>query len=77
MRYHSLVVDPASLPPELSVTAWTADRPRGSEIMGLAHCRYPIFGVQFHPESVGTAVGLRLLENFLELVRRRAEPSPA
>jgi anthranilate synthase/aminodeoxychorismate synthase-like glutamine amidotransferase len=65
MRYHSLVVDPASLPAELSVTAWTADRPRGAEIMGLAHRTRPVFGVQFHPESVGTDVGAQLVRNFL------------
>ncbi len=67
MRYHSLVVDPASVPPELVVTAWTADRPPGAEIMGLEHRQYPVFGVQFHPESVGTALGLKLLGNFLGL----------
>jgi anthranilate synthase/aminodeoxychorismate synthase-like glutamine amidotransferase len=67
MRYHSLVVSPAGLPPELEVIAWSADRPAGSEIMALRHRLYPIFGVQFHPESVGTAVGKRLLSNFLSL----------
>jgi anthranilate synthase/aminodeoxychorismate synthase-like glutamine amidotransferase len=67
MRYHSLVVAPAGLPPELEVIAWSADRPAGSEIMALRHRLHPIFGVQFHPESVGTAVGKRLLSNFLSL----------
>jgi anthranilate synthase component 2 len=71
MRYHSLVVDPGSLPAELAVTAWTADRPEGSEIMGLEHCRRPLFGVQFHPESIGTGEGMTLLANFLEIVRDR------
>ncbi len=69
MRYHSLVVDPASLPPDLQVTAWTADRPLGSEIMGLEHRSHPVFGVQFHPESVGTEVGKTLLANFVSLVQ--------
>ena len=69
MRYHSLVVDAASLPAELAVTAWTADRPRGAEIMGLAHRARPVFGVQFHPESVGTDVGLQLVKNFLGYVQ--------
>jgi len=68
MRYHSLVVDPASLPPELEVTAWTADRPRGAEIMGLAHRSLPLWGVQFHPESVGTETGMRMMENFLKVL---------
>lgn len=69
MRYHSLVVDPASVPAELRVTAWTADRPPGSEIMGLEHRSHPVFGVQFHPESVGTDVGRTLLANFVSLVQ--------
>jgi len=68
MRYHSLVVDASSLPPALTVTAWADDRPRARpEIMGLRHREHPIFGVQFHPESIGTEVGKRLLANFLEL----------
>lgn len=70
MRYHSLVVDPASVPGELEVTAWSADRPRGQEIMALRHRSAPVFGVQFHPESVGTEVGMRLMENFLRAVER-------
>jgi anthranilate synthase/aminodeoxychorismate synthase-like glutamine amidotransferase len=76
MRYHSLVVAPDTLPAELEVTAWTADRPRGSEIMGFEHRRRPVFGVQFHPESVGTEVGRHLLRNFLGYVRARPAPSP-
>jgi anthranilate synthase/aminodeoxychorismate synthase-like glutamine amidotransferase len=69
MRYHSLVVSPDSVPAELAVTAWTADRPRGTEIMGLQHRRHPVFGVQFHPESIGTDVGKDLIYNFLSVVR--------
>jgi anthranilate synthase/aminodeoxychorismate synthase-like glutamine amidotransferase len=67
MRYHSLVVSPEGLPEELEVTAWSYDRAAGSEIMALCHRSFPIYGVQFHPESVGTAPGKRLLANFLEL----------
>ena len=67
MRYHSLVVSPAGLPDALEVTAWSDDRPAGSEIMALCHRSEPIFGVQFHPESVATSEGKRLLENFLTL----------
>jgi anthranilate synthase/aminodeoxychorismate synthase-like glutamine amidotransferase len=68
MRYHSLVVSPEGLPDALEVTAWSDDRPAGSEIMALCHRSEPIFGVQFHPESVATREGKRLLANFLELV---------
>jgi anthranilate synthase/aminodeoxychorismate synthase-like glutamine amidotransferase len=67
MRYHSLVVSPQGLPEELEITAWSADRAEGSEIMGLAHASLPVYGVQFHPESVGTAPGKRILANFLGL----------
>ena len=67
MRYHSLIVDPATVPGVLQVTAWSADRPKGSEIMGLQHRTRPVFGVQFHPESVGTEVGKTLVKNFLSI----------
>ncbi len=67
MRYHSLVIDPQRLPGELEVTAWTADRPKGEEIMAVQHKVHPVFGVQFHPESVGTAVGKTILAGFVEL----------
>lgn len=60
-RYHSLIVERKSLPRELEISAETADR----VIMGLRHRRMKVEGVQFHPESVLTGVGLRLLENFL------------
>ena len=68
MRYHSLVVDPPSLPSDLRVTAWSDDRPPGSEIMAVEHISEPVFGVQFHPESIGTQVGKDLIRNFLERV---------
>ena len=67
MRYHSLVVSPQGFPAELEVTAWSADRAPGSEIMALRHRSLPVFGVQFHPESIGTSEGRRMLANFLEL----------
>ena len=62
-RYHSLIVEAATLPDTLSVTAQTAD----GLIMGLAHSELPIRGVQFHPESIATAAGHELLANFIEL----------
>ena len=62
-RYHSLVVDGASLPAELQASAWTSD----GVIMGLRHRTHPVFGVQFHPESILTSEGHRLLRNFLEV----------
>jgi len=67
MRYHSLVVDWAGLPHDLVVTAWSGDRGRGGEIMAMKHRHFPIYGVQFHPESIGTEHGKRLLENFLKV----------
>ena len=62
-RYHSLAIERASLPPFLTVTAWTDD----DEIMGVQHERLPIHGVQFHPESILTEKGHALLQNFLEI----------
>jgi len=61
-RYHSLVVEPETLPPCLRITAWTDD----GTIMGLRHAEYPIEGVQFHPESILTTCGKRLIRNFLK-----------
>jgi anthranilate synthase component 2 len=60
-RYHSLVVDRASLPEVLEVTAWTAD-----VVMGVRHRSWPIEGVQFHPESILTGEGPRVLRNFVD-----------
>lgn len=62
MRYHSLMIDPDTLPAPLRVTATTEE----GVIMGVVHAEHPIAGVQFHPESIGTQSGLRLLRNFLE-----------
>jgi anthranilate synthase/aminodeoxychorismate synthase-like glutamine amidotransferase len=67
MRYHSLVVSAQDFPDELEMTAWSIDRPRGEEIMALRHRRHPVFGVQFHPESIATESGKALLKNFLDL----------
>jgi anthranilate synthase/aminodeoxychorismate synthase-like glutamine amidotransferase len=61
-RYHSLVIDRATLPAELEVSAWTAE----GEIMGVRHRRLPLEGVQFHPESILTLEGKQLLRNFLD-----------
>ena len=66
-RYHSLLVRRDNLPQELEVVAWTAE----GEIMGLKHRQHETWGVQFHPESVLTRPGLRLIENFLTLCRQR------
>ena len=64
-RYHSLIVKRETLPETLAVTAWT----REGEIMGLQHQTTPVYGVQFHPESILTAAGKDLLRNFLVLAR--------
>ena len=67
-RYHSLVIDPASLPAELEVTAWTQnDAGERVEIMGVRHRTLPVEGVQFHPESISSEHGHALLQNFLTL----------
>jgi len=63
IRYHSLAIDRATLPDCLEVTAETAD----GEIMGVRHKTLPIYGVQFHPESVLSEHGHALLRNFIEL----------
>ena len=60
-RYHSLVILPHTVPADLEVTAWAED----GEIMGVRHRRWPVEGVQFHPESILTVEGKRLLGNFL------------
>jgi anthranilate synthase/aminodeoxychorismate synthase-like glutamine amidotransferase len=65
-RYHSLVIDPPTLPDEFLVTARTTDAP-DREIMGVRHKTMPIEGVQFHPESFLTDVGHQLLANFLKM----------
>ena len=67
MRYHSLVVERGSLPASLEVTATALDDP--SEIHALRHREHPVYGVQFHPESIGTVDGRRILRNFLTMAR--------
>lgn len=62
-RYHSLLVERASFPPELEVIAWTQEK----EIMGLKHHAHAVWGVQFHPESILTKSGMQLLSNFLRV----------
>jgi anthranilate synthase/aminodeoxychorismate synthase-like glutamine amidotransferase len=66
-RYHSLIVDRESLPGELVVTAWTAD----GTVMGLRHVKHPTYGVQFHPESVLTKEGKKILANFVRRATKR------
>ena len=61
-RYHSLVIKPGSVPSCLTVTSRSLD---DSEIMGLRHTRYPVEGVQFHPESIMTSEGMKIINNFL------------
>ncbi len=68
-RYHSLLVKRETLPPLFEISAETKE----GEIMGLRHCDYPLEGVQFHPESVLTPSGKRILRNFLELNLRQKE----
>jgi anthranilate synthase/aminodeoxychorismate synthase-like glutamine amidotransferase len=72
-RYHSLIVDAATLPDSLIPTAWTDQK----IIMGMRHKTLPIFGVQFHPESIATSHGHEILENFLNIVRGRNAPKQA
>ncbi len=71
-RYHSLVIEQASFPACLEITAWTA-LPDGAldEIMGVRHRELPVYGVQFHPESILTEHGHALLQNFFELSQTR------
>ena len=66
-RYHSLIVSENSLPPELEVSAHTVENDGTRVIMGLRHRKFPLEGVQFHPESVLTDQGKKLIENFLAL----------
>ena len=72
-RYHSLIVDRATMPEVLVPTAWTED----GLVMGLRHRTLPIFGVQFHPESIASQHGHDLLANFLAIARGTNEPAKA
>ena len=64
-RYHSLIVEEKNLPAELEVSAWTTEKDGTRTIMGLRHRKFAVDGVQFHPESVLTVAGKKLVENFL------------
>src|SRR5258708_2494984 len=66
-RYHSLIVQEEDLPAELEVSAWTTEPDGSTTIMGLRHKQYPVEGVQFHPESVLTGEGKKLIPNFLHI----------
>jgi anthranilate synthase component II len=67
MRYHSLTVEETSLPVDLLCISYAED---DNEVMALRHRRYPVFGLQFHPESIGTPSGKQILKNFLVKVER-------
>jgi len=66
-RYHSLIVSEEGLPRDLEVSAWTRDQDGTRVIMGLRHRKFPVEGVQFHPESVLTSAGKQMVANFLKL----------
>ncbi|MDO5308061.1 MAG: aminodeoxychorismate/anthranilate synthase component II [Planctomycetia bacterium] len=65
-RYHSLAVDPETLPPELKVVSRTVDT---AEVMAVQHTQYHVYGLQFHPESIMTPDGRRILQNFIDVGR--------
>ena len=71
-RYHSLIVERESLPGVLEVMAWTPE----NELMGIKHKEHETWGVQFHPESILTLCGLKLIENFLTLCRQQGSAKP-
>jgi anthranilate synthase/aminodeoxychorismate synthase-like glutamine amidotransferase len=66
-RYHSLIVREEDLPKDLEVSAWTTEKDGSRTVMGVRHKKYPVEGVQFHPESVLTESGKKLVENFLKM----------
>ncbi len=72
-RYHSLLLDVNSIPDLLTVEAYTVE----NEVMAIRHRDYPVFGVQFHPESILTPMGARLLENFVSMAEYRREAQNA
>ena len=63
-RYHSLIIDKKSLSNDLEITADTKD----GLIMGIRHKKYHVYGVQFHPESIKTKIGIKILKNFIEIL---------
>ena len=70
-RYHSLIIKTETLPDCLEITAWTEKDGEREIIMGVRHKRYPVEGVQFHPESILTGMGKKLLQNFIRLEARQ------
>ena len=66
-RYHSLMTDPETLPDVLEAVAWSADEEDEGEVQGMRHREHRVWGVQFHPESLFSECGKRLLANFLAL----------
>lgn len=66
-RYHSLVIEPSTLPDELEAVAWTDEPGWENEIQAVRHREHPVWGVQFHPESIASEAGKDILRNFLEL----------
>ena len=66
IRYHSLIVEKKSLPNDIIINSFTKDK----IIMGISHSKFPIYGVQFHPESIGTNYGHTLLANFLKIAKK-------
>lgn len=68
MRYHSLVIDRQTLPSEFLVTAIATD---DQEIMAIEHQKYPVFGLQFHPESIGTSNGAAIIKNFIQVMEEK------
>jgi anthranilate synthase component 2 len=66
-RYHSLVIEPSTLPAELEAIAWTDEPGWEGEIQAVRHREHPVWGVQFHPESIASEAGKDILRNFLEL----------
>ena len=68
-RYHSLAVEKSTVPEELVITAVTTD----GEVMAVQHREYPIYGVQFHPESIMTPDGKKMIENFIKKANNRKE----
>jgi anthranilate synthase/aminodeoxychorismate synthase-like glutamine amidotransferase len=71
-RYHSLIVEEKNLPSDFEVSAYTTERDGSRTIMGLRHRKFPIEGVQFHPESVLTSEGKKLVGNFARLTNQLA-----
>lgn len=67
-RYHSLVLDPGTVPAQLEVVAWTAELEYEDEIQAIRHRTHPVWGVQFHPESIASEHGRTLLRNFVESI---------